>query len=358
MPKNIVICCDGTSNQYGTTNTNVVRIFTTLIQDERQIAYYHPGLGTMGAPGAWTRASQWFSRLLGQALGRGLADDLYAAYVFLMHAYEPGDQVYLFGFSRGSYTVRALAGMLHMFGLIRTGNESLVPYAIRMLTKLDRHSFDVAASFKTTFSRPYECTWFVGLWDTVNSVGWVRTPLKIPYATNNPEIRTGRHAVAIDERRAFFRQNLWKPALPPKPRGPLDVKQVWFAGVHSDIGGGYPPDEGGLSMIALRWMLRESKNAGLLVDPAREAAVLANPAADPGAGMHNSLTAAWWIAELVPKPHWDMTKDPPKKGLRMNFWRPRKILEGATIHESVIARMQMPDKKYHPKLPAKFLVEN
>src|SRR5260370_3230046 len=132
MAKNIVICCDGTNNQYGTTNTNVVRLFTTLVQDERQVASYHPGLGTMGAPGAWTRASQWFSRLLGQAIGRGLADDLCAAYVFLMHAYEQGDRVFLFGFSRGSYTVRALAGMLHMFGLIRTGNESLVPYVIRM----------------------------------------------------------------------------------------------------------------------------------------------------------------------------------------------------------------------------------
>src|SRR2546422_4539155 len=106
MAKNIVICCDGTNNEYGTTNTNVVRLFSALVQNEEQVAYYHPGLGTMGAPGAWTRASQWLSRLLGQAIGRGLADDLCAAYAFLMHAYEPGDHVFLFGFSRGSYTVR------------------------------------------------------------------------------------------------------------------------------------------------------------------------------------------------------------------------------------------------------------
>jgi uncharacterized protein (DUF2235 family) len=183
-----------------------------------------------------------------------------------------------------------------------------------MLTKLDQHSFEVAASFKTTFSREYGGTWFVGVWDTVNSVGWVRTPLKIPYATNNPDIQIGRHAVSIDERRAFFRQNLWKPAPLPNPSGPKDLKQVWFAGVHCDVGGGYPPEENGLSMIALRWMLAESKSAGLLVDTVKEGSVLTKIAADPGAKIHNSLTPAWWIAELVPKPHWDMTKDPPKKG--------------------------------------------
>jgi uncharacterized protein (DUF2235 family) len=356
--KNIVICCDGTNNEYGTTNTNVVRLFTALVQDGRQVAYYHPGLGTMGAPGAWTRTTQWFSRLLGQAIGRGLADDICAAYVFLMHTYEPGDRVFLFGFSRGSYTVRALAGMLHMFGLIRTGNEPLVPYAIRMLSKLGQHSFEVAASFKATFSRRYDGTWFVGVWDTVNSVGWVRTPLKIPYSANNPDIQVGRHAVSIDERRAFFRQNLWKPAVAPKPSGPEDVKQVWFAGVHSDIGGGYPANENGLSMITLRWMLRESKNAGLLVNPAKEAEVLGAIAADPGAMINNSLTPAWWIAELVPKPHWDMTKDPPKKEHRLNLWRRRTIPIGSSIHETVLERMKMPEKKYHPKLPSEFKVES
>ncbi len=358
MAKNIVICCDGTNNQYGTTNTNVVRLFATLVQDERQVAYYHPGLGTMGAPGAWTQSAQWFSRLLGQAFGRGLAEDLCAAYVFLMHSYEPGDRVFLFGFSRGSYTVRTLAGLLHMFGLIRTGNESLVPYAIRMLTKLDAHSFEVAGKFKQTFSRTFEGIWFVGVWDTVSSVGWVRTPLKIPYAANNPDIKIGRHAIAIDEGRAFFRQNLWKPAAPPKPSGPADLKQVWFAGVHCDIGGGYPPAENGLSMIALRWMLRESKQAGLLVDSTKEGLVLGSIAADPRADIHNSLTPAWWIAEFVPKPHWDMTKDPPKKRYRMNLWRRRSISEGSTIHETVFERMKMPDKEYNPELPSNFLVED
>jgi len=358
VPKNIIICCDGTNNQYGTTNTNVVRLFTALVQDVRQVAYYHPGLGTMGAPGAWTRMAQWFSRLLGQAIGRGLPDDVCAAYVFLMQQYQPGDKVFMFGFSRGAYTVRVLAGMLHMFGLIRTGNEALVPYAVRMLSKLDQHSFEVAKEFKATFSRQYDQTWFVGVWDTVSSVGWVWTPLKIPYSANNPDICVGRHAVSIDERRAFFRQNLWKPAVPPKPSGPVDVKQVWFAGVHSDIGGGYPPIQNGLSMITVAWMLRESKAAGLMVDATKEAAVLKAIPADPGSRLHNSLTPAWWIAELIPKPHWDMTKDPPKRGYRLNFWRRRTIPEQALIHGSVFERIKMPDTEYHPRLPDTFSVEN
>jgi uncharacterized protein (DUF2235 family) len=182
--------------------------------------------------------------------------------------------------------------------------------------------------------------------------------LTIPYSANNPDIEVGRHAVSIDERRAFFRQNLWKPALPPKASGPRNVKQVWFAGVHCDVGGGYPPDEDGLSMITLRWMLRESKSAGLRVDPAKEAAVLGAIPADPGAQLHNSLTPPWWIGELIPKPHWDMSKDPPKEGLRMNLWRRRIIPEESVIHETVLQRMKMPEKKYHPKLPRGYQVES
>ena len=135
------------------------------------------------------------------------------------------------------------------------------------------------------------------------------------------------------------------------------MKQVWFAGVHSDIGGGYVSKENGLSMITLAWMLRESKAAGLLVDPTKEAAVLDALPADPGAIIHNSLTAAWWVAELIPKPHWDATRNPPKKEHRMNFGRKRTIAGGSLIHASVFQRMKMADLKYHPHLPAKFLIE-
>ena len=104
--------------------------------------------------------------------------------------------------------------------------------------------------------------WFVGVWDTVSSVGWLENPLKLPYVTNNPDIQIGRHAIAIDERRAFFRNHLWRKADPPKAAGPVDLKQVWFPGCHSDVGGGHPEAESGLAKLTLEWMIAEAKPAG------------------------------------------------------------------------------------------------
>src|SRR5207248_575013 len=128
---------------------------------------------------------------------------------------------------------------------------------------------------------------------------------------NNPEIAIGRHAIAIDERRAFFRTNLWRPGNPDRPQGPRDLKQVWFPGVHCDVGGGYPEAESGLSKIALRWMVRESEANGLLVDEAKRDEILGvSPgsryaAPDSQAAMHESLRGFWRIAEFIPKPHYN-----------------------------------------------------
>ena len=137
------------------------------------------------------------------------------AYAFLMQQFRAGDTLYMFGFSRGAYTVRAVASLLYMYGLLPAGNEPLIPYAIRMLNAVsnyrDGRGFDLAEDFRSTF-RGYLCKpHFIGLWDTVNSVGWIENPLKLPYSASNPDIAIGRHAVAMDERRAFFRTNLWRP---------------------------------------------------------------------------------------------------------------------------------------------------
>jgi uncharacterized protein (DUF2235 family) len=134
MPKNLVLCCDGTANEFAKDRTNVVKLFFTLDRDPaRQVAYYHPGLGTMEPPGTLTRATRIATRLAGQAFGYGLEADIRDAYIFLMNNFEEGDRVFLFGFSRGAYTARAVASLLRMYGLIPRGNEALVPYAIRML---------------------------------------------------------------------------------------------------------------------------------------------------------------------------------------------------------------------------------
>src|SRR6186997_1357535 len=119
MSKNIVLCCDGTANEFSQDRTNVVKLFYALERNPaQQVSYYHPGVGTMEAVGAITSVAKKVTKLLGLAIGYGLETDIRDAYVFLMNCFEPGDRVYLFGFSRGAYTARAVASLLHMYGLI------------------------------------------------------------------------------------------------------------------------------------------------------------------------------------------------------------------------------------------------
>ena len=127
MSKNIVLCCDGTSNQFSEDRTNVIKLYTVLQQNASQVTYYHPGIGTMEPTGALTSLSRTVFKVIEMAVGWGLEYDIRDAYVFLMRTYEPGDKVYMFGFSRGAYTVRAVAALLHAYGLARLGNETLVP---------------------------------------------------------------------------------------------------------------------------------------------------------------------------------------------------------------------------------------
>ena len=139
MARNLVICCDGTGNQFDSVNTNVVRIIQVIDRDPaRQRLYYDPGVGTLPEPGAWGAVRQKASQLYGLVFGAGMMWKVQEAYTYLMNIWEPGDRIYLFGFSRGAYTVRAVASLLHMYGLIPPGNEPLVPYAVRMMTGITR----------------------------------------------------------------------------------------------------------------------------------------------------------------------------------------------------------------------------
>ena len=362
MSRNLVICCDGTANEFAHNNTNVVKLYSLLRHDAAtQVAYYHPGIGTMEPAGALTTFTRKLTKLLGMAIGYGLANDIRDAYVFLMNQYQPGDRVFMFGFSRGAYTVRAVASLLHMYGLIRAGNEPLVPYAIRMLMGIQRSRagaardqyFDLAHAFREAMSRTDCRPWFVGVWDTVSSVGWVENPLKLPYVADNPDIEIGRHAVAIDERRAFFRTHLWrKPEDTTRPHGPKDLQQVWFPGVHCDVGGGYPEPESGLSKVALEWMLDEAAAKGLMLDETKRDAMLGRgPAArytapNPKADAHESLNGFWHIAEFIPKKHFD--RNTGREARRMNLYRRRTIPPGSLVHVSACER----GDDYRRRIPA------
>ncbi len=351
MPKNIVLCCDGTANEFAKNNTNVVKLYSTLINDpDRQVTFYHPGLGTMEPAGALTTFARKITKLLGMAIGYGLANDVRDSYVFLMQNYKDGDRVFLFGFSRGAYTVRAVAALLKMYGLIRGGNEPLVPYATRMLMAINRADgdgsvkqyFELADDFKSSMTSAPCQPWFVGVWDTVSSVGWIENPLKLPFVTNNPDIQIGRHAISLDERRAFFRSHLWRgPEDVSSPCGPKDLQQVWFAGVHCDVGGGYPEAESGLSKFPLEWMIAEATWAGLLVDDSKVNEVLGYGSArhsrpDANATMHESLTRWWNLAEIIPKKHYDWKTG--KTGRKMNLWARRSVPPKPLVHESAFQR--------------------
>jgi uncharacterized protein (DUF2235 family) len=350
VAKNIVICCDGTGNEFGERTSNVIKLYQTLVRDASQVAYYHPGVGTMGARNALTPIGKWWTRLIGLAFGYGVSDNIADAYQFLMREFEPGDQVYVFGFSRGAYTARAICGMLHIVGLLTKGNEGLIPYAIRMI-KQKKIEFDVAANFKQTFS--IECKpYFVGVWDTVSSLGWVYNAVHFPFtrATKNPDFQIIRHAVSIDERRAFFRENLFGPPHDPQQ----DVKEIWFAGVHSDVGGSYPEPGSQLSQLALRWMLCEAELAGLRLDPHRKGDILgAKPpyvAPDPFTkNQHESLQGAWWIAELWPKIV-NIKNDQGvwEKSIRINLGRRRLISPDSLVHHSVKQRLANAVPPYRP----------
>ena len=370
MSRNFVICCDGTNNRFGPQNTNVVRLVQALDRDPvKQRLYYDPGVGTLPEPGALTRLRKWLSKLYGLAFGAGLTWKVEEAYSYLMDFWEPGDRVFLFGFSRGAYTARVLAGLLHTLGLMPRGNQNLVPYAMRLFksvrSNLEQNGaggesghWKLCKEFRRTFARPIHKgdesrrfrVHFLGVWDTVSSVGWIWDPMKFPFTAKNPSIDVVRHAVSVDERRWFFRQNLMQKANSEKKgEQEQELKELWFAGVHSDVGGGYPEREGGLWRAPFEWMLGEARKAGLMVDERRLEIVLRKTSpsdhfwAEP---QHESLKGAWWLAEFFPKLVW--RADSRKRVLKIGLGQHRRIKDGALMHKSALLRIRDNDLRYAP----------
>ncbi len=352
--RNIIVCCDGTQNEFGDRNSNVVKLVMILpLNTSTQLSYYDPGVGTLADPRATSGLSRWWSITKGSAFGAGLTRNVSEAYEYLMNIYQDGDKVFLFGFSRGAYTVRVLAGLLHKCGLLDAGSENLIPYAIQLFKKAKNKENDrIADAFKETFSK--ECRpHFMGVWDTVSSVGWIYDPVTFPFTYRDPDITTIRHAVALDERRAFFRQNLFANDVQGQ-----DCLQVWFAGVHSDIGGGYPERESSLSKIPLKWMVDEAKAAGMAIDQAkydevvlgmsRSSTASAFVAPDAAGPIHNELRGWWWIGELLPRRFTAWGDGERKLKWRIPLGRPRIVPRGSVIHPSVEERISKVDG-YRPR---------
>jgi len=287
MRKNIIICSDGTGNSaIKDRGTNVFKLFEAIdlnghrndVTLEPQIALYDDGVGT-----------ETFLpiKILGGAFGWGLKRNVLKLYTGLVRIYDPGDRIYLFGFSRGAFTVRTLAGLIARCGVLKWENlhttdamRAEVATAYRTYRKSYRTSFwrvfhgksaeDVAVSARQamTFFREshdvHDATiHFVGVWDTVDAVGGpfntsdvinsLIHPFKFPDLKLSDKVECAVQALSLDDARAAFEPRLWE--------ADARVDQVWFAGVHSNVGGGYPKQ--GMSLVTLDWMMQKAGEQGL-----------------------------------------------------------------------------------------------
>jgi uncharacterized protein (DUF2235 family) len=268
--KRLVLCCDGTWNRADQEiddvpcPTNVVRLALRVAKRDgatAQVIYYDQGVGTGNV----------VDRLSGGAFGEGLEENIHDAYRFLVADYEPGDEIFLFGFSRGAFTVRSLAGMIRKCGILRRESVHHYRAAVQLYRDANRPDTPVPMEFREKHSLsgpdPIDIR-FLGVWDTVGALGiplrglrWLtRREHQFHDTELSKSVRFAYHALAIDERRAPFQPTLWTY----KPKPGQAVEQVWFCGAHSDVGGGYR--ERGLSDLALEWIVAKASAVGLALD--------------------------------------------------------------------------------------------
>ncbi len=304
--KRLILCCDGTWNradqQHNGTPcpTNVVKLAYRIAkrdpQSVSQIIFYDQGVGT----------GNMIDRFTGGAFGDGVVDNIFDAYRFLVANFEPGDEIFLFGFSRGAFTVRSIAGMIRKCGILERSHVHLYVAALKLYHDTGSHPDDADATmFRIAHSCggagpiPIKC---IGVWDTVGALGiplaGLRGLTRQDYRFHDTElsgtVEFAFHALAIDERRAPFEPTLWLE----KPKPNQLVSQTWFSGVHSDVGGGYASND--LSDIALQWMIDNAEIAGLAFD----AQVIATRplAGKPTGSIHNSKTGIYRLTKGLDRP--------------------------------------------------------
>jgi uncharacterized protein (DUF2235 family) len=267
MAKRLVLCFDGTWNTPDQKEgpTNVYKMSKAVAPVDpagvEQMNFYGEGVGT-----------RWYDRILGGAFGWGLSEKIKDGYRWLIDNFDQGDELFLFGFSRGAYTARSTAGFIRKCGILRREHSDQLEPAYELYRQRDK---DVDAPhvvrFRDSFSQTTNIR-FLGVWDTVGSLG---IPVGIPWMPMTfrhfidkrwefHDVRLSRtvenafHAVAIDERRPQFRPTLWSQN---PDHGNQVMEQVWFAGVHSNVGGGY--NDTGLSDVTFMWMKGKAEQCGL-----------------------------------------------------------------------------------------------
>ncbi|WP_199609864.1 DUF2235 domain-containing protein [Flocculibacter collagenilyticus] len=255
--KRIIVCCDGTWNEPDSNPTNVIKLVRSIkaVDEEgrHQVVFYDQGIGT----------HNYTDKVAGGVFGLGLAKNMLDGYRFIVHNYQQGDDIFLFGFSRGAYTVRALAGMIDTVGLLKKSQLT----ELRQAYEYYRTPPHQRAYNRYVNNLKPDIT-LLGVWDTVGALG-APTPLLKTLSNRwvgffntqlSSIVRNAYHALALDEKRHAFKPALWTGQISPSQI----VEQTWFAGVHSDIGGGY--EEHGLSDITLMWMIEKAQKIGLSVD--------------------------------------------------------------------------------------------
>jgi uncharacterized protein (DUF2235 family) len=284
MSKRIAFCADGTWDAVQD-STNVYMLFKSLLVTADQVPYYDDGVGADGNP---------VEKAIGGAFGAGLFQKIKDGYTKIAHAYEEGDEIFLFGFSRGAYTARSLAGMIAVAGLpTKSFDDALIDTAFRAYRDQAQRA-NLLAALNKSYSMFAATLRLVGVWDTVGSLGIPATfggvssfLYEFLDTGLHPDVLNACQALAIDERRMEFPPTLWTSA----PVAGQTIEQVWFAGVHCDVGGSYP--ETGLSDITLGWMMGKARALGLKIDDtawARYGSLDARHALDT---LHESWSVLW-----------------------------------------------------------------
>ena len=330
--KRIVICADGTWNirdqvdrktgrRHPTNVTKVARAIRTHASDGTpQVVYYHEGVGTNGP----------LDKVTGGAFGKGMEENIRNLYRFIVYNYEEGDEIYLFGFSRGAFTVRSLAGFMNMIGMIGKDDDYYVP---EMYACYEKSKGPGSAEWEEAFhnvksARPCPPIEMIGVWDTVGALGapgvigqiFNRNKYKYHDIGLNPHIRHAVHAMAIDERRKPFKPSLWKR--PANWQG--ECHQAWFAGVHSNVGGSYSPD--GLANEALHWIVEKAEATGLEFDKD----YLAHFWPCFNSVLNDSMTMAYRVM------------GPFERQIGTH------VDDGEMLHQSAVDRMRLGKCNYHP----------
>jgi len=317
MSKRIVFCADGTWDS-AQNATNVYTLFKAIPIASDQVPFYDDGVGADGT---------LIEKLFGGAFGDGLFQKIMDGYTKIAHVYEQDDDIFIFGFSRGAYTARSLAGMIAVCGLPTASfDDALVTGAFNAYRETDPNKRATLLAGLAQYNLYNAKLKMVGVWDTVGSLGIPALlgdvdPIRYGFLDTNlhPDVLNAYQALAIDERRREFPPTLWTPPCPPVSSQVLE--QVWFCGVHCDVGGGYP--ETGLSDITLSWMMGKAKNLGLQIDPGVWAQYATLDAKYAISQLHDSWSLLW------------------------GFPKSRTVANNSSLSNSVAIRCQF-DSTYQP----------